>query len=202
MPTKKINRSLPAKKAAPAKSAGKRTVTSRPARTSAKAAPPLPRGSERLVDDDVGREGIRLSFLIHDVSRMRRRAYDQFMKPLRVTRAQWWVLAHLSRHDGMMQTQLAEVLDVGKASLGDVVGSLEAAGLVDRRADPSDKRARRVYLTRRAQALIKRMTRMEVDFNEQILAAISPEERLRLIDSLTHIKAALAEFVSSGRTAV
>ena len=202
MPTKKTNRSLPAKKAAPAKTAGKRTVTSRPTRTSAKTAPPLPRGSERLVDDDVGREGIRLSFLIHDVSRMRRSAYDQFMKPLRVTRAQWWVLAHLSRHDGMMQTQLAEVLDVGKASLGDVVGSLEAAGLVDRRTDPSDKRARRVYLTRRAQALIKRMTRMEVDFNEQILAAISPEERLRLIDSLTHIKAALAEFVSSGRTAV
>src|ERR1700745_1841291 len=49
-------------------------------------------------------EGIRLSFLIHDVSRMRRSAYDQFMKPLGVTRAQWWVLAYLSRHDGMMQT--------------------------------------------------------------------------------------------------
>src|ERR1700733_6630780 len=64
------------------------------------------------------REGIRLGFLIHDVSRMRRNAYDQIMKPLGVTRARWWVLAHLSRQDGIMQTQLADVLDVGKASLG------------------------------------------------------------------------------------
>jgi hypothetical protein len=59
---------------------------------------------------DAARMGIRLAFLIHDVSRMRRSAYDQFMKPLGITRAQWWVLAHLTRHDGMMQTQLADLL--------------------------------------------------------------------------------------------
>ena len=76
----------------------------------------LPLGTGRAVNgsaedslgaaaSDASRDGIRLGFLIHDVSRMRRSAYDQFMKPLGITRAQWWVLAHLSRHDGMMQTQ-------------------------------------------------------------------------------------------------
>lgn len=146
---------------------------------------------------DVSREGIRLGFLIHDVSRMRRSAYDQFMKPLGITRAQWWVLAHLSRHDGMMQTQLADVLEVGKASLGDVIESLEAGGWVQRRPDPADKRAKRVYLTKPAQTLIKRMTVMENDFNSQILSDLSSEEVAELIRSLIKIKHSISRLAPS-----
>ena len=146
---------------------------------------------------DVSREGIRLGFLIHDVSRMRRSAYDQFMKPLGITRAQWWVLAHLSRHDGMMQTQLADVLEVGKASLGDVIESLEAGGWVQRRPDPADKRAKRVYLTKPAQTLIKRMTVMENDFNSQILSELTNDEMAELIRSLVKIKHAISRLAPS-----
>src|SRR5258707_3534567 len=101
--------------------------------------------------------GLRIAFHIHDVSRMRRSAYDQVMKPLGVTRAQWWVLAHLSRHDGMMQTELADVLDVGKASLGTLIERLEAGGWIERRADPGDKRAKRVYLARSGQQLVRKI---------------------------------------------
>ncbi len=144
---------------------------------------------------DSAREGIRLSFLIHDVSRMRRSAYDQFMKPLGVTRAQWWVLAYLSRHDGMMQTQLADVLEVGKASLGDVIESLERNGWVERRPDPTDKRAKRVYLAKAAQGLIKRMTTMEIEFNGQILGELSSAERAELGRSLQKIKQALSRAI-------
>jgi DNA-binding MarR family transcriptional regulator len=150
---------------------------------------------------DVSREGIRLSFLIHDVSRMRRAAYDQFMKPLGVTRAQWWVLAYLSRHDGMMQTQLADILEVGKASLGDVIESLERNGWVERRPDPSDKRAKRVYLTKPAQVLIKRMTVMEDDFNSQILAELGAAERAELQRSLQKIKQALSRLAPGSMSA-
>lgn len=144
---------------------------------------------------DASRESIRLGFLIHDVSRMRRSAYDQFMKPLGITRAQWWVLAHLSRHDGMMQTQLADVLEVGKASLGDVIEGLESSGWVERRPDPSDKRAKRVYLTKPAQGLIKRMTVMENEFNGQILRDLTPTQRNELIRSLLKIKLAIASLI-------
>jgi MarR family transcriptional regulator, transcriptional regulator for hemolysin len=155
-----------------------------------------PRNGATAGDDDSAadsvREGIRLGFLIHDVSRMRRSAYDQFMKPLGITRAQWWVLAHLSRHDGMMQTQLADVLEVGKASLGDVIESLEAGGWVQRRPDPADKRAKRVYLTKPAQTLIKRMTIMENDFNSQILADLHVEELSALVHGLIKVKHAIS----------
>lgn len=142
---------------------------------------------------DNDRVGIRLSFLIHDVSRMRRSVYDQFMKPLGITRAKWWVLAHLSRQDGMMQTQLASVLEVGKASLGISIEKLEADGWVTRREDPTDKRAKRVYLTRPAHALIARMTRLEHQFNNQVLAELTPEERVVTLKALQKMKDAISK---------
>ncbi|MBL6749511.1 MAG: MarR family transcriptional regulator [Nevskia sp.] len=144
--------------------------------------------------DDVSRQGIRLGFLIHDVSRMRRNAYDQVMKPLGVTRAQWWVLAHLSRHDGMMQTELADVLDVGKASLGTLIERLEAGGWVERRADPSDKRAKRVFLARSGQQLVRKMTLEENRFNDRILNELNGADREQLIRLLSKIKHALIQY--------
>ena len=85
---------------------------------------------------------LRLGFLIHDVSRLRRTVVDKALRPMGVTRSQWWVLANLSRHngDGMMQTELAKVMDVGKVTLGGLIDRLEATGLLKRVADPSDRR--------------------------------------------------------------
>jgi MarR family transcriptional regulator, transcriptional regulator for hemolysin len=139
-----------------------------------------------------GCDDIRLGFLIHDVSRMRRTAYDQLMKPMGVTRAQWWVLAHLSRHDGMMQTELAEALEVGKASLGSLIDRLAAAGLVERRAVPGDRRAKRVHLAKPGYLLVQRMTEAEISLNERILVSLSPADRGMMIRALSAVKQALA----------
>lgn len=177
---------------------GARAIRSRAARQASNLPPPRretdEQDADRRASTDAAREGIRLGFLIHDVSRLRRIAYDQLMKPLAVTRAQWWVLAHLSRHDGMMQTQLADVLEVGKASLGDLIADLERGGWVERRPDPLDKRARRVYLTRPAQGLINRMTILEEAFNAQILSDLNASERGALVRSLSKVKHAIARF--------
>ena len=142
-------------------------------------------------NEELSRQWIKLGFLIHDVSRLRRSAYDQLMKPLKITRARWWVLAHLSRHDGMMQSQLADVLEVGKASLGTVVDQLENSGWVERRADPLDKRVKRVYLTRAAQPLIKTMTLEEDRFNQRALGTLSHDDHQTLSHLLSQIKNAL-----------
>ena len=137
-------------------------------------------------------DDIRLGFLIHDVSRMRRTAYDQLMKPLGVTRAQWWVLAHLSRHDGMMQTELAAALDVGKASLGSLIERLVAAGFVERREAPGDRRAKRVHLAEPGYALVQQMAQAEISLNERILGDLSSAERGTMIRTLSVIKQALS----------
>ena len=104
----------------------------------------------------------RIGFLIHDVSRLRRTIVDKALRPMGVTRSQWWVLANLSRHNGqgMMQTELAKVMDVGKVTLGGLIDRLEAGGLVKRQPDPTDRRAKRVVMTPKGTKLLAEIQRL------------------------------------------
>jgi MarR family transcriptional regulator for hemolysin len=71
---------------------------------------------------------IRLGFYIHDTSRLRRVIYDAALKPAGVTRSQAWVLAYLSRADGMAQSELAAPLDLGKVGApGPATGASSAS---------------------------------------------------------------------------
>jgi DNA-binding MarR family transcriptional regulator len=117
----------------------------------------------------------RIGFLIHDVSRLRRTIVDKALRPMGVTRSQWWVLANLSRHngDGMMQTELAKVMDVGKVTLGGLIDRLETTGLLKRLADPSDRRAKRVVMTPRGTKLLADIQGIAAQVNAQIMNGIS-----------------------------
>lgn len=115
---------------------------------------------------------LRLGFLVHDVSRLRRRVVDRALKPLGVTRSQWWVLAFLSRSDGMSQVALADELDLGKVALGQLIDRLEKTGFVSRRADDGDRRIKRVFLTRRGQALIARIRESVTVTEKEILEQV------------------------------
>src|ERR1700722_18772873 len=96
---------------------------------------------------------LRLGFLVRGVSRLRRRVVDRVLKPLGVTRSQWWVLAFLSRSDGMSQVALADELDLGKVALGQLIDRLEKTGFVSRRPDEEDRRVKRGFLTKRSKAV-------------------------------------------------
>jgi DNA-binding MarR family transcriptional regulator len=137
------------------------------------------------------RRDIKLGYLLHDVSRMRRTAFDQLMKPLGITRAQWWVIAYLSRHDGMAQTELADKLDVGKASLGSLLDRLEATAFIERRPDPSDRRVKRIFLAPPALQVLEQLAEMEATFNREILKELSEDDRRELIRMLSSIKSSL-----------
>src|SRR6202051_1880968 len=83
---------------------------------------------------------LRLGYLIHDVSRLRRMMFDRELAPLGITRSQWWVLAFISRKDGLPQTQLANDTAVGQGGVGALIDRLESSGFVLRQADPVDRR--------------------------------------------------------------
>ena len=119
---------------------------------------------------------LRLGFLIHDVSRLRRSAFDRCLKPLNVTRSQWWVLAYLSREDGMTQSQLAEELDLGKVAVGGLIDRLEKGGLLRRQADATDRRVNRVFLEPKSKQLIARMRKVSHRLNQQILGGLADED--------------------------
>jgi len=116
----------------------------------------------------------RIGFLIHDVSRLRRTVVDKALRPIGVTRSQWWVLANLSRHngEGMMQTELAKVMDVGKVTLGGLIDRLEATGVVARQADPSDRRAKRVVITPKGLKLLTEIQEIAKVVNARIMSGI------------------------------
>ncbi|HLY55100.1 MAG TPA: MarR family transcriptional regulator [Stellaceae bacterium] len=146
------------------------------------------------MDDPLGASGLRLSFLIdlgfliHDVSRLRRTAFDRLMRSLGVTRSQWWVLAYLSRSDGMTQTQLANILDLGKVTLGGLIDRLEAGGWVVRRADSVDRRVRRIFLAPRTVDLFKGMHTAEARLGIDLLDGIGPKKAQELYDMLARMK--------------
>lgn len=144
---------------------------------------------------------LRFGFLVHDVSRMRRIVIDRTLKPLGMTRSQWWVLAFLSRRDGMTQTALAIDLDLTKVAVGGLMNRLESAGLVERRADTSDARARRVYLTRAGQRLISNIRSNVERVEDDILRGIDESELNAAALTLHKIKETLLVMIGEDATA-
>lgn len=136
---------------------------------------------------------LRFGFLIHDVSRLRRIVVDRALKPLGLTRSQWWVLAFLSRRDGMTQTALAADLDLTKVAIGGLVDRMETGGFVERRADERDARARRVFLTRAGQKLVSTIRESVDSVEADILATVSEDELDAASGVLLKIKDRLLE---------
>ena len=138
---------------------------------------------------------LRFGFLIHDVSRLRRIVVDRALKPLGITRSQWWVLAFLSRRDGMTQTALAADLDLTKVAIGGLMDRMESAGFVERRQDERDARARRVFLTRAGQKLVNTIRESVDAVESDILTRISEEELEAAAQVLRAIKERLLTMI-------
>ena len=136
---------------------------------------------------------LRFGFLIHDVSRLRRVVVDRALKPLGITRSQWWVLAFLSRRDGMTQTALASDLDLTKVAIGGLLDRMEAAGFVERRADQNDGRARRVYLTRAGAKMVNAIRESVETVELEILDRIPEEALAQAAETLRALKETLLE---------
>jgi DNA-binding MarR family transcriptional regulator len=139
--------------------------------------------------------GLRFGFLIHDVSRLRRVAVDRALKPLGITRAQWWVLAFLSRRDGMTQTALAADLDLTKVAIGGLLDRMEVANFIERRADQNDARARRVFLTRAGAKTVSTIRESVEAVELEILGRIPEDALEQATETLRLLKETLLEIL-------
>jgi len=127
-------------------------------------------------------------FLLNDVARLMRTAYDRRIRKLGLTRAQWWVLTHLYRSNGVSQTELAEMLEIEKPTLGRLLDRLEAKGWVRREHDASDRRVWRVHLTDEVEPALRTMRTIAAELRRDALTGISNAERERFVDTLLSIK--------------
>ena len=98
-----------------------------------------------------------MAFLVSDVARLLRTYVDQQAAALDMTRAQWAVLVRLERAEGLKQAELAEMLDLQPITLTRLVDRLCDNGLIERRPDPRDRRAKLLYLTPAARPLLERL---------------------------------------------
>ena len=87
-----------------------------------------------------------IGVVISDVARLLRTEFDRRVRRLGITRAQWLVLTRLHRRPGASHSELAEMMEVEKATAGRMIDRLVANGWVERRTEASDRRVKRVRL--------------------------------------------------------
>ncbi|HJP69148.1 MAG TPA: MarR family transcriptional regulator [Sphingomicrobium sp.] len=115
-----------------------------------------------------------LPFEIGETAHALRKAFDRRACGMGVTRAQWKVLFRLERQPGLRQIELADMLDIEPITLSRIVDRLEEAALVERVADPADRRAWRLHVTARAQPLIEKLRAVADDMVSEAFAGIDP----------------------------
>ncbi len=120
-----------------------------------------------------------------------RASFDRRVRRLGLTRSQWLVLSRLHRHPGISQSELAEMLEVERATAGRMVDRLERRNWLVRRPDPADRRINRLFLTAEAEGVQAEMGRIAEGLLDDAMALLDAGERARLTDMMERVKAQL-----------
>jgi DNA-binding MarR family transcriptional regulator len=121
-----------------------------------------------------------LGFLIGDTARLMRRAFDERVRTKGITRPQWRVLGLLNRFGGSSQVALAEMMDVEPITLGRMIDRMQDAGLVERRADPNDRRAWRVFLTPSGESRLEDLKPLANELFDDAVSGLTDSQQAEL----------------------
>jgi DNA-binding MarR family transcriptional regulator len=129
-----------------------------------------------------------VAFLMADASRLFRRAFNAQARVHGVTGPQWRLLAMLARYPGVNQGTAADMLEVEPITLSRMIDRLEALNLTERRADPNDRRAWRLYVTDAAQTMLHEIRGISDVIADNALSGFSPEERESFVGMVTRFR--------------
>lgn len=134
------------------------------------------------------------AFLCNDIARMFRKRFDEAARGVRIvgTGVQWRVLLILKHRPGINQGQLAEMMDVEPITACRMVDRLEQSGLIERRRDPEDRRAWRLFLTDAALPVILEMREIGQRITKSALARLSDDDVNRVIEALVTVRETLS----------
>jgi MarR family transcriptional regulator, transcriptional regulator for hemolysin len=113
-----------------------------------------------------------LLMLLHDLARHVRLDADRRASAYGLTRAQWFILSRLERRPGLSQKELAEIIEVEPITVGRLIDRLEASGMVERRADPDDRRIWRLHLLPAALPVLRELHAEREDMLEMVGAGL------------------------------
>ena len=112
-----------------------------------------------------------------------------------MTRAQWAVLFRLQRNEGLKQSELADLLEVQPITLTRLIDRLCENGLIERRSDPSDRRAKRLFLTPAAKPVLERLTAVSEKMKARVLVGLDRGAREAVVASLATVKNNLRQLI-------
>ena len=127
-------------------------------------------------------------FLLHEVARLMRAHFNRLIQAEGLTLAQSRVLIQLSHCDGQRQVDLAERLEVQPMTVGRLVDQLASSGMVERRADPLDRRVFRIFLLPGAQPLLERIAAVAEETRRVATAGMSAELLAQTNEALALVK--------------
>ncbi len=128
------------------------------------------------------------AFSLNDVARMLRTYADHKASQFGITRAQWAVLVRLDRFEGLKQSELAEMLDLQPITLTRLLDRLCGSGLIERRADPNDRRAKRLFLAAAARPLLERLGVLGDELMTTALAGVERDAVEKMVALLATVK--------------
>ncbi len=140
-------------------------------------------------------------FILKDVQRLWVRLFEQRLPQVGMTFTHSKVLVFLSRNEGTTQAKLAEISDTEPMTLVRVLDRMERDGWIERRPDPADRRAHRLYLKPASSPVLAEILRIGEKARSEALAGLSSEERERMMKMLEHVRANLVALVSAGEPA-
>jgi DNA-binding MarR family transcriptional regulator len=141
-----------------------------------------------------------IGFLLNDSARLFRRAFNARTRDTGITALQWRLLIYLRRHEGIRQGPLAELIEVEPITLSRMIDRLEEAGLVERRADPSDRRAWLLYLAPGADELLTAMRATTDALTAEATEGLSAAERAQLNNLVERVRANLSRRICQKET--
>ncbi len=137
-----------------------------------------------------------LGFLIRDVYRLLAKRFEHNARELELTLPHCKVLAHLSRNQGISQARLAELTETDPMTLVRTLDRMQQDGWIERRPDPEDRRAHRLYLCDVANPVVERIWKIAALTRSEMLAALNQTEREQLIGLLERIHGTLSALVA------
>ena len=135
-------------------------------------------------------------FILNDVARLLRTYADHKAAQFGMTRAQWAVLVRLDRFEGLNQSELADMLDLQPITPTRLLDKLSDSGLIERRPDPDDRRAKRLFLTAAARPLMRQLSALGEETMASTLEGVAAKEVEQMIAQLTVVKENLRRLIA------
>ena len=138
-----------------------------------------------------------IGFLVHDVARSFTAAYTALVKPLGLTRPQARAVAYISRYPGLTQRDLAGYLSITDMSATGLLDRMEQKGLISRGPDPTDRRIKRVFLTKSAEGSLSAIRRQVDILTDEATKSIPRGELSRMTKLLRQMESNLENLLAN-----